>query len=214
MNGGIVRTIICVQIFLVFVVHAHVQRVHSEMQFYKIINKRSIALAFFYQEDKCSRQDTQLKSKLNSTLAYLERMSKLPWYDDGDCLFVVANIVNDELHSLIKSLGVNQLPCSMLFYNGVAVQGPQGQLALLNGFVSRNVLEDFIDRFAGGTIEDNVKECAEQRKIAREEARLRYESYAPCFYWGYPYWGCWYPFGGCCGGRFGCTMGFGFGGCY
>jgi hypothetical protein len=194
--------------------YAHVQRVHAENQFYRAINKRSIVMAFFYQEDKCTRQDPQLKRKITSTLAYLERMSRSPWYDDGDCLFVIVNVVNDELGSLMHSLGIKQLPCSMLFYNSVPVRGPQGQIALLTGYVSRNVLEDFIDRFAGGTIEDNVQERAEQRRIAREEARLRYEYYAPYFYWGYPYWGCGYPCGGCCGGRFGCGIGFGFGGCY
>ena len=78
----------------------------------------------------------------------------------------------------------------------------QGQPVRLNGFVPRNVLESFIDRYVGGTLEDTVQERAEQRRIAREDARLRYEYYAPYFYWGYPYWGC---------GGLGFGMGFGCG---
>jgi hypothetical protein len=193
--------------------YSHVQKVHLENQFYRTINRRSIIIAFFYREDKCTRQDPYFRRKLNSTLAYFERMSRLPWYDDGDCLFISVNVVTEELCALMRSLGIKQLPCYMLFYNSVPVRGSQGQLAQLNGFVPRNILEDFIERFAGGTIEDNIQERAEQRRIAREEALLRYEYYAPCFYWGYPYWGCGYPCGGCYGGRFGCSVGFGFCGC-
>jgi hypothetical protein len=204
-----IRNIILIVLaFLLWVTRgqAHVQKVHSESQFYRTINRRSIALSFFYIEDKDTRKDPSIKSKISSSLAYLERMSRLPWYDDGDCLFVTVNVVTDELCSLMHSLGIKQLPCCLLFYNSVPIRGPQGQLALLTGFVPRNVLEDFIDRYAGGTIEDNVKERAEQRRIAREDARLRYEYYSPYFYWGYPYWG------GCGCPNFGC--GFGFGGCY
>lgn len=208
-----IRTIILIMLGIFLWAHyagAHVQKVHSECQFYKTINRRSIALVFFYQECKDTRKDPRLKGKICSALVALERMSRLPWYDDGDCLFVAINSTTDELQTLMQSLGVTQVPCYILFYNSVPVRSDHGQLAKLNGFVPRTVLESFIDRYAGGTIEDNVKERAEQRRIAREEARLRYEYYAPYFYWGYPYWG------GCCGGccypR--CGAGFGFGCCY
>ena len=184
---------------------AHLNRVHSECQFYRTINKRSIAVVFFYQEDKDTRKEHRLRGNVCSSLASLERMSRLPWYDDGDCMFVVVNVITDELCALKRSLGITQLPSYMLFYNSVPVRESQGQLARLTGFVPRNVLETFIDRYVGGTLEDNVQERAEQRRIAREEARLRYEYYAPYFYGGYPYWG------GCGGPGFGFGMGFGCG---
>jgi hypothetical protein len=184
---------------------AHLNRVHSESQFYRTINKRSIALVFFYQEDKETRKDAGLKSKIASSLASLERMSRLPWYEDGDCIFAIVNVKTDELCALMRTLRITQFPAYMLFYNSVPVRGSQGQPARLTGFVPRNVLESFIDRYVGGTLEDNVKARAEQRRIAREEARLRYEYYAPYFYWGYPYWG------GCGCPGFGFGMGFGCG---
>ena len=212
-----IRTIILIVIaLLLWVTHgrAYVQKIHSEDQFYRVINKRSIAAVFFYRDNKEMRKNREIKNKINSSLANLERMSRLPWYDDGDCLFAAVNVVSGDLCNLAKSLGIKMLPCYILFYDSVPVRGPQGQPALLNGYVPRNMLENFIDRFAGGTLEDNVKERAEQRRIDREEARIRYQYYAPCFYWGYPYWGCGYPCGGCYGGRFGYSIGFGFGGCY
>jgi hypothetical protein len=190
---------------------AYVQKIHNEDHLFRTINKRSIAIVFFYHEDKETRKDQILKRKINSTLSYLERMSRLPWYEDGDCIFASVNTVTDELFNLMYSFGIKQAPCCMLFYNSSPVRNPQGQIALLQGYVPRNVLEAFIDRYAGGTIEDNVNDRAEQRRVAREEARLRYEYYAPSFYWGYPYWGCGYPCGGCYGGRFGYSIGFGFG---
>ena len=185
---------------------AHVNKVHSEVQFYRTINKRSIAISFFYQDDKETRKDLRLKGTMNAALAALERMSRLPWYDDGDCIFVTVNVVTDELLSLMRSFGITKLPIYMLFYNSVPVKDEQGNLARLSGFAPRDVLESFIDRYAGGTIEDTVKDRAKQRRIAREDARLRYEYYAPYFYWGYPYWGGW---GGCPG--FGFSMGVGCG---
>ena len=184
---------------------AHLNKVHSESQFYRTINKRSLALVFFYREDKETRKDACIKNKICSSLAYLERMSRLPWYEDGDCIFVAINVTTDELCSLMRTLGIIQLPCYMLFYNSVPVRDSQGKLARLNGFVPRNVLESFINHYVGGTLEDNVKDRAERRREAREEARLRYQYYTPCFYWGYPYWG------GCGCPGFGFGMGFGCG---
>lgn len=187
------------------VVSAYVEKVHSECQFYRTINKRSLALVFLYNQDKEARKDLRLKNKVCASLACLERMSRLPWYQDGDCIFIAINVTTQDLRSLTASLGVTRLPAYMLFYNSVPVRNDQGQAVRLTGFVPRNLLESFIDRYVGGTLEDNVKERAEQRRIAREDARLRYEYYAPYFYWGYPYWG------GCCCPGFGVGVGFGCG---
>lgn len=210
------RTIILIMLaILLWLSHsqAYVQKIHNENQLFRVINKRSIAIAFFYYEDKEIRKDPILKRKISSTLSYIERMSRLPWYEDGDCVFASINTASTELCNLMHSFGIKQAPGFMLFYNSVPVRNQQGQPALLQGYVPRDVLESFIERYAGGTIEDNAKERAEQRRIAREEARLRYEYYAPYFYGGYPcygsYWG--YPYGGCCGPRFGCGVSFGFG---
>lgn len=187
-------------------VSAHLNKVHSEAQFYRTINKRSIALVFFYQEDKDTRKNPQLKRTISSSLAMLERISRLPWYDDGDCIFVIVNVVTQELMDLMRSLKIFECPSYLLFYNSVIVSDEQGNSACLRGFVPRDTLESFIDRYVGGSIEDAAKERAEQRRLARQEARERYEYYAPSFYWGYPYWGCW---GG--GPGFGFGMGFGCG---
>jgi hypothetical protein len=212
-----IRTIILLIIALWLWVaqsQAYVQKIHNEDQLFRTINKRSIAIVFFYYEDKETRKDPALKRSISSTLSYLERMSRLPWYEDGDCIFASVNSANEELCALMHSLGIKQAPCYVLFYNSAPVRGTQGQIVLLQGYVPRNILESFINRYAGGTIEDNVHERAEQRRIEREEARIRYQYYAPYFYCGYPYWGsCWggYPYGGCYGPRFGCGVSFGFG---
>jgi hypothetical protein len=207
-----IRTIILIALaILLWITHgqAYVQKIRNEDHLFRTINKRSIAIVFFYYEDKETRKDPMLKRKTSSTLAYLERMSRLPWYEDGDCIFASGNVACQEMHSLMLSCGAKQAPCYMLFYDSLPVRGSQGQVALLQGYVPRNILESFIERYAGGTIEDNVRERAEQRRAEREEARIRYQYYAPYFYGGYPYWG--YPCGGCCGPRFGCSVGFGFG---
>ncbi len=170
---------------------AVVQRVTTECQLYRAVNKKSIAIVFFYQDDKCMRKSSYYKNVLCSSMAVLERLSRLPWYNDGDCTFIAAQVGNDDMYSYIESLGIEYLPCYVIFYNSVVVRDEHGACIVLEGYVQRNVIEEFIDLHAGGTIEDRVKERVEQRRIAREEARLRYEYYAPYLYWGYPYWGCW-----------------------
>ena len=170
---------------------AVMQRVSTECQLYRAINKKSISIVFFYQDDKCIRKSSCCKNPLGASMASLERLSRLPWYNDGDCSFIAAHVGHEDMHSYVESLGIEYLPCYVIFYNSVAARDEHGACIMLEGYAQRNVLEDFIDRYAGGTIEDTVKERAEQRRIAREEARLRYEYYAPYLYWGYPYWGCW-----------------------
>jgi hypothetical protein len=124
-------------------------------------------------------------------MAALERLSRLPWYNDGDCTFVAAYVGSNGMLSYIKGLGIEYLPCYVIFYNGVALRDAHGTCVMLEGYAQRDVLEDFIGRHVGGTIEDMVKERAEQRRVAREEARMRYEYYAPYLYWGCPCWGYW-----------------------
>jgi hypothetical protein len=183
---------------------AVVQRVSTECQLYRAVNKKSIAIVFFYQDDTCMRKGSCYKNSLCASMAALERLSRLPWYHDGDCTFVAARVEKNEMCSYVASLGISCMPCYVIFYNSVVARDEHGACILLDGYAQRNVLEDFIDRYAGGTIEDTVKERAEQRRIAREEARLRYEYYAPYLYWGYPYWGCWGApyFGVGCGCRY------------
>ena len=106
----------------------HVHKVHNECQFYRTINKRNIACLFFYQEYKDTRKDVCLKNKICSSLSCLERLSRLPWYDDGDCMFVVVNVITDERCALTRSLGVTQLPAYMLFYNSVQFEAPRDNL--------------------------------------------------------------------------------------
>lgn len=194
--------LLAIILFSVQVAYAYLHRIHSESQFYRTINKRSIAITFFYQEDKDIRKDTYCKSKICSSLSALERMSRLPWYNDGDCIFVIVNVATDELCELVRTLGIAKLPAYILCYNSFPVRDVHDQPAILQGFASGNQLESYIDRYVGGTIEDNIHDRAEQRRVAREEARLRYEYYAPYFYWGYPYWG------------YGPGFGFGFGNYY
>lgn len=190
---------------------ARMCKVRTSDQFYRCLNQKSLAVVLFYKDHRRIHMPDDLRAKFYAQMATFDRMSKMRWFVDGDLCFVAVNLGYDCLKSIADSYNVTKVPSYLLFKHGRVVKDAYGSPAFLTGFVSRDVLESFIDRYLKPDLHNNNKEAANDRAIAAQEARLRYMYYAPYMYWGWsgwPYCGC-YP-----GGYSGCGWGgYGWGGC-
>lgn len=187
-----------------FTIECRVVRVRNECQFYRLINKKSLAIVMFYKDSYCSHCacDPQLCFSRNC----FDRASRSPMFQDGDLMFIEVNTsMHKDLSSLACRYVIANFPTFILFYQSVPVTNAQGAMVKLSGFVNRFRLEKWIDENVGGYLEDNIQARAEQRQVAREQAEINSLYYAPYFYWGG------WPYGCGCGGYpvFGFGIGFG-----
>lgn len=211
-------------------VQARMCKVRTPDQFYHCLNERSLAVVLFYKDHRRIVMPQELRAKFCAQMGTFDRMSRMRWYIDGDLVFVAVNLAFDCLQSVAQSYNVEKVPTYLIFKHGRVVRDAYGNTSKLSGFVTRDVLEAFIDRYLRYDIQHNNKEAANDRALAAEEARLRYMYYAPYMYWGWPGWpycgsypggysGCgWGGYGwgggygrggGCCGGvGIGCCIGF------
>lgn len=192
-------------------VQARMCKVRTPDQFYRCLNQRSLAVVLFYKDHRRIKMPQELRAKFCSQMGTFDRMSRMRWYIEGDLALVAVNMAYDCLLSVADSYRVEKVPTYLLFKHGQVVRDAYGSIARLSGFVSRDVLESFIDQYMRRDLQSNNEQASEDRAIAAEEARLRYMYYAPYMYWGWagwPYCGC-YP-GGYCG--YGCGGGYGWGG--
>lgn len=174
--------------------------VKSDRRFQDLIINNQYAVLMLYKEDKETRKDKQLTTKLRQLRETFKAVSNEPFYKEADLLFLTINVADKEVNYIPNKLQIQKLPAFVIFKNSKPLRtmagSSAGQSAILSGFVDRGNLQDFIDQNIGDDLEDVLDEKAEIRKRELEEAKIR-SYYAPRFYvgvgYGYPY--SWYPYG-------------------
>lgn len=191
-------SMVAVALCSIFFVVAKEISLRSENRLKDIIIKDRYAVLMLYKEDKDTRKDKKMTEDLRYLKETFKAVSSDDFYKESDLSFLTSNVAKKELVDLPEKLGVKQLPAFVLFQDGKAIRGADGQKLILSGFVARDALQGFIDQNLKDELEDVIEEKAEIRKRELEEARIR-SYYAPQVYfglgYGYPYGYYGYPYG-------------------
>ncbi len=165
-------------------------RIKSSKNFNKVLNRHPLVVALFYQNDKTTHKDKELKQKIESLERMFNRVSGGIRYRDAHMVFARINVVGDDLEGLAMDYDVSTLPAFLLFRDGRVIHGAQQV-----GFVRDAALQSFIDEHVGDTINAYVQSKAERmRRRERNRRTYTYVGYgvgAPYYggYYGSPYYG-------------------------
>ncbi len=178
-------------------------RAHSADNLFRLMNRYPLALCLFYYDRACQYGNCT-QAAFASQLGVFEHLSRLRKYIDGGLLCIRVPVHTCSLYDIIDEYRLHYLPAFLLFRYSVPIRDQGGHVCALYGHQSMLNLEQYIDQHCKKTIYRNIRQREEERRIEREEARLRYMYYYPCMYWGCPYglgcgcgWGC--GWGGCGG---------------
>lgn len=191
-NKSKVGILFLMSFFAVGLLHSLFARdisVSSERKFYNRVMRNRLAVVMFYREDDVMKQDPLLQQKIDNLENIFESLSKVGRYQEGDLVFLKANISRGDLDELSNEFGVKELPAFLLFRNGVAIRDMDTKKAVMwvpaLGEVTDRGLSAFIAQHLDKDIDRNI------RKRAKRLRSRRYYYGGPYFYggWGYPYYG-------------------------
>ncbi len=183
---------------------AREKKVRSEKSFYKLVSREELAVVMFYEKNKETKRDPEMRRNIKDLEYMFRSASKKPLYREARVQFLQVNIAKRKLDLLAQSFNVTQMPTFMLFKNGIPYKS-DGAIVQLKGTVKREQLIAFIDEHFEERIDEIMKDIVEYRKQRAQVRRYRYYSrpyYSPYFYyrpyynyWYYPYRHGYYPYG-------------------
>lgn len=172
------------------IMRGDVSEVKSAKNFHRLLSKRSLIVALFYQQDKSMRKDQNYRRRFESLERMVRRVASQERYREAQVLFVLINTARGDLSELASDYGVGTMPAFMLFKEGRLVRNAQAK-----GFITDYQLQSFIDEYMGHTINSFVQARA-ARKMRRSTSGGVYTSFGIGYggypyggYYGYPYYG-------------------------
>ncbi|HSC24869.1 MAG TPA: thioredoxin domain-containing protein [Candidatus Babeliales bacterium] len=155
------KMIICLAMFIVFMpvmFYAKVRTIGSSREFEQSIAKKSMVVVLFYVN-----KDRKLIHMYDDVSTYQP-------YNDADIVFLKVNTARKELNRIALSYGINVMPTFMFFNNGKPLLDNEGAVVSLTNFVTRDVLQSFINQHYGVEIENYIKQKKniENQRLAQE----------------------------------------------
>lgn len=168
----------------------------NDSQFVDEINKYEFSVVCFLPRqlsgkdvDRQLKKDSKLLQETVKATSETDPYRKLLKEEVG---FLVVDASRENMQPLLTKykLDDEQLPQFLLFRNGKALSNISGNLATLDGFVSKSDVLDFINDYFGKEFDDILAKKADEQAAQRELEIARYQAYAA---YRYPY-GAWAPY--------------------
>jgi thiol-disulfide isomerase/thioredoxin len=187
-------------------VYAESQQITSAGRFRRLLNKKELVAALFYETEDPKNGDFVhgLKGTFNS-------LSKR--YTD-DVTFAMINCSKAALEDLAPEYGVTKMPALVLFDDGHVVRAHGGKPAMLIGYSDRKSMQNFMDSYVGDRIKERLHEAKRDQQDREQKKERRVVKRTTRVYNAAPYWNTYPYYGGGYGPYYGGYYGrpyFGFG---
>lgn len=170
-NKLIVMIILCCAVVL----NAKVRSVSTRRDLERTISQGQIVIVLFYETQK----NTNSKDKNKDLIRMYEDVSSYKPYNDADLVFLKVNVGRKDLMGLAQLYDITKTPTIVFFNQGRRFIDGQGRAINIEGFISRDQIESFIDQQYGDYIKTYIV-AKENRK--NELLRQENEGWKPYFY--------------------------------
>ncbi|MBV8660599.1 MAG: thioredoxin family protein [Candidatus Dependentiae bacterium] len=167
--------------------------IKNEDQFLDEINRYEFVIACFLHNPSSSKDfDKQFKKDVQALQDTVKSTSQTDPYKKllkDEVGFLVIDMNKDATQPLIKKYEIEsdgEMPQFLLFKNGKVITNMSGELAKLDGFISKADLMEFISDYFGNDFDDILAKKSDEQEQERQMQLARYQSYDVA---RYPYGG-------------------------
>lgn len=162
----------------------------SITRLHELLAKYDNAVLLLYKDDKQLRKNPKLQYKIYDLPIMFRATSLNSRYKEANVNFIRMNMTRI-VCDLPPEWNVTCFPTFLLFEKGEIVKDFCSP-ALLQGFVSRKKLDEFINQHLAHAIQKSIKEKSQARQWRLDEAIVKSYERPACYYFTYP--GAYYPY--------------------
>lgn len=137
-----------------------------EERFFKEVNRRPLAIALFYRDNRaarhCDADDAEIMLRAERIF---ERLSTNCRFKEGGLIFIKASILHRDMQYLARSYGITQIPACILFKESELVRERSGKIAILYSLHSQESLVQFIKKYLSRELDENREEYWRRQEV-------------------------------------------------